>query len=285
VTVPTSEPPGLAFKAYEIEELVDVYFFRRCGIVVARAARACGLTPNVVSVLAGLIGGIGGALLASEPLALAGVVCLYLHGIFDSADGQLARMTGQTSEFGRLLDGLAGYVTHAAAYLGIAVGVVSRGGAWDIFAWAASAGVMTAIQAQMYDYHRTTYAAIAVKGVVPVAGADQPTHPPAAIAVYEEVQQALAGLHPTVEALIAGRADRGRVRDDDRARYRRWFYRPVLGWNLLGDNVRRYAFAVLAIFHHLEWMFLFILIPLNVVLAAMWLWQRRADRGFLDASR
>jgi hypothetical protein len=84
--------------------------------------------------------------------------------------------------------------------------------------------------------------------------------------------------------VIAARADHGRVREVDRRRYRALFYRPVRGWNLLGDNVRRYAFAVLALVHHLEWMFPFILVPLNGVLAAMWLWQRDVDRRFLDAA-
>jgi hypothetical protein len=286
VSLPPFGPPSLAFKAYEIEELVDVYFFRRGGIVVAHAARAVRLSPNAVSVLAAVIGGTGGAMLASEQLALAGVGLLFLHGIFDSADGQLARLTGRTSELGRLLDGVAGYVTHTAAYLGIVAGVVSRGGGWGILAWAAAAGLFTAIHAQMYDYHRTAYAAIVVKGIPsrswPAAG---PRHLPGIVAAYEAVQRRLAGWHPQVESLIAVRSQDGRVRDDDRARYRAWFYRPVRGWNLLGDNMRRYAFAVLALLHHLEWMFPFILLPLNAVLVSMWIWQRRADRGFLDATR
>jgi len=35
----TMPPGGLAFKAREIEEVVDVYFFRRVGIVFARIAQ------------------------------------------------------------------------------------------------------------------------------------------------------------------------------------------------------------------------------------------------------
>jgi hypothetical protein len=284
VSVSSSEPSGLAFKAYEIEELADVYFFRRCGIVVAHAARWCRFSPNTVSVLAGLIGGVGGAMLASDRLALAGVAGLFLYGIFDSADGQLARMTGQTSELGRLLDGLAGYVAHTAAYLGIVIGVVSRGGSWSMLGWAIAAGLFTALHAQMYDYHRSAYAAIVVKGVPsgtpPLGGRRSPP----LMSAYEALQRRLAGRHPEVEALIASRSEAGRVRVEDRARYRACFYRPVRGWNLLGDNVRRYAFAVLALLHHLDWMFPFILLPLNLVLIGMWLWQRGADRRFLGGT-
>ena len=60
------EPVGLAFKAYEIEELADVYFFRPLGMVFARAARALGLTPTTVTMIGAGVGVVGGALLYDE---------------------------------------------------------------------------------------------------------------------------------------------------------------------------------------------------------------------------
>ena len=163
-----AESTALAYKAYEIEELVDVYFYRRVGYLIARAARVLRLSPNAVSVVAAIVGVAGGALLASPALALAGVGLLILHGAIDSADGQLARMTGQVSEFGRVLDGVSGYVTHVAVYLAIVALIVRQGGSAWMLGLALVAGVCTAIQAQMYDYHRTAYAAFAIKGRVPV---------------------------------------------------------------------------------------------------------------------
>ena len=284
------ESAALAYKAYEIEELVDIYFFRRLGYVVAHAARVVRLSPNQVSMLAALAGMAGGALLYAPPLAFAGFALLVLHGVIDSADGQLARMTNQTSEIGRVLDGVSGYLTHVAIFVAIAAGEMSRGAGWGTFGLAAAAGFFTAIQAQMYDYHRTTYAAIAVKALVaaPVrTGRASRTRSGLyrVLAAYEALQQRIAGLHPQVERVVAVRADDGRVRQEDRQRYRALFYRPVRGWNLLGDNVRRYAIGVLALLQQLDWFFGFILVPMNAVLVGMWLWQRRADRRFLAAVR
>ena len=91
---------GLAFKAYEIEELVDVYFFRRLGFVVARVAAALRLTPTQVTVFGALVGVAGGAMLYDQRLGLYAFALLILHGIIDSADGQLARMTGQVDGIG-----------------------------------------------------------------------------------------------------------------------------------------------------------------------------------------
>ena len=278
-----AESARLAYKAYEIEELVDVYFFRRLGYVVAVAARLARLTPNQVSILAGLVGAVGGMLLYDDRLILVGLALVVFHGVVDSADGQLARMTGQVSELGRLLDGVAGYATHAAIYLAIVARVVGQGGSWTILGWALVAGVFTAVQAQMYDYHRTAYARIAIKGVAVPAGAGGPpaADAPAMVGVYEKVQRALAGDHGAVERAIAARSVAGSVRPDDRARYRAHFYRLVRGWNLLGDNVRRYALIVLVFAGRLDWFFGFILLPMNVALIALQIRQRRADRRFL----
>jgi len=101
------------------------------------------------------------------------------------------------------------------------------------------------------------------------------------VRAYEAMQRRLIGLHGEVEEAVAARARYGKVPEVDRARYRASFYWPVRGWNLLGDNTRFYAIGVLAWIHHLEWFFAFILIPMNIALAALWLWQRRADRQFL----
>ena len=75
-----------------------------------------------------------------------------------------------------------------------------------------------------------------------------------------------------------------RWRSDDRQQYRWYFYWPVRGWNLLGDNTRFYAIGVLVLLHQVEWFFFFILGPMNVALIALWLWQQRADRRFLNAA-
>ena len=83
-----------------------------------------------------------------------------------------------------------------------------------------------------------------------------------------------------MERLVTARADGGAVAQDDRERYRSCFLRLMPGWNLFGDNVRRYAIAGLAIADRLEWFFPVILL-LNVPLAAVWLAQRQADDRFL----
>lgn len=274
---------GPAFKAYEIEELVDVYFFRPLGFILARSAATLGLTPTQVTVFGALVGVAGGALLYDQRLGLYAFALLILHGIIDSADGQLARLTGRVTELGRVLDGVAGYLTHTAIYLAIAAGVMHRGGSDTILIWMVLAGISNAVQAQMYEYHRHEYAMIAVKGLAPRVDPAKITQAwmKSLYAGYLATARMLNGLHAEAESRIAARSTAGLVREDDRALYRKCFYAPMRGWNLLGDNMRRFAIGLLVCLDRLDLFFAFVLLPMNVVLIALWFWQRHADRKFL----
>jgi phosphatidylglycerophosphate synthase len=266
---------GLNFKAYEIEELADVYFFRPLGMVAARAARRLRLTPTTVTIAGAIVGVVGGALLYNPDRALAGFALIIAHSILDSADGQLARMTGRVSELGRLLDGLGGLATHLAIYAAIVAALLARGtGLATIVPLAVTALLANLVHAQMYDYHRSAYARVVIKG-----DASRESH--GFVGFYEAMESRLAGLHPKVEAAIAARSRQGKARDEDREQYRARFYWPVRAWNVLGDNTRFYAVGVLAWLRHLEWFFVFVLVPMNVALVIVWLWQVRADRRFL----
>ena len=273
---------GLAFKALEIEELSDVYFFRRFGSIIARGGHTLRMTPIHLTLVAMLTGIAGGALLYSERLGWLAFALLILYGIVDSADGQLARMTGQVTELGRVLDGVSGHLTHVAIYLAISGGVIQRGGSSSILIWMLLAGIANAMQSQMYDYHRTAYVTVVGEGRAP---GNDPARVPSWIrwlySGYLMMQRWLIGWHGKVEAALARRSVAGRVREDDRVRYRECFYRPVRGWNLLGSNTGLYAIGVLIWLHRVDLFFAFILLPMNLALIALWLWQWRADRKFL----
>jgi CDP-alcohol phosphatidyltransferase len=286
VTPPAGQPvlaQGLAFKALEIEELADVYFFRPLGFVAARLAAALRTTPTQVTILSTVVGVAGGLLLCNQRFALLGFALLIVYSILDSADGQLARLTGRVTELGRVLDGVGGYITHAAIYIGIIAGLLQNGETGKTLVWAALAAISNAAQAQMYEFHRHHYATIVVQGLVLQ---DDPAKIDSGwikwlYRLYLALQSSLNGLHMNVEAVISARSNAGVVDPQDRIRYRECFYAPVRGWNLLGDNTRFYAIGVLVCLRRIDLFFAFILVPMNLALVALWLWQRSADRRFL----
>ncbi|HEY2139503.1 MAG TPA: CDP-alcohol phosphatidyltransferase family protein [Chthoniobacterales bacterium] len=273
---------SLAFKSVEIEELTDVYFFRPAGAVIARGAQSIGITPTGLTIAGTIIGVAGGALLYDQRLGYVAFAFLILHSIVDSADGQLARITGRVTEFGRILDGLSGYATHVAIYLAIAAGLVGRGGSPATFLWMFVAGISTAIHAGMYDYHRNAYTAVVVNGRIPE---NITTRVPGAIGslfrIYLLIQRALVGSHTKVEALLATRSTASGVSDEDRRRYRQVFYPLVRGWNFLGDNTRFFLIGLLVCLHRIDLFFAFVLGPMNLAFVILWIWQRSTDRRFL----
>jgi phosphatidylglycerophosphate synthase len=278
----------LAFKAQEIEELADVYFFRPLGMVLARAACALGLTPTAVTIVGMFVGAAGGALLYDERRASAAFGLIILHSILDSSDGQLARMTGRVTELGRVLDGVGGYVTHVAIYVALMARALAGGGSSTIVLLAVAAAVANVIHAQMYDYHRAAYVRSVIEGRVQPerrasqAGDSQSVRLARATSrAYQAIQERLAGAHPDVERAIARRSVNGIARQEDRERYRSCFYWPVRGWNLFGDNTRFYAIGLCAWLQRPEWFFVVVLVPMNMAFVCVWLWQRHADRRFL----
>ncbi len=274
---------GLSSKAIEIEELTDVYFFRPAGLLIAHGARVVGTTPIGLTMLGALVGIAGGALLYDQRLGLFGFALLILHGIIDSADGQLARMTGQVTELGRVLDGVGGYVTHIAIYVGITAGLLHRGAPRTILLWAGLAALANVAQAQMYEFYRHHYKTIVTKRSLPLDNPDGINSAWIAWLYrgYLNIQRMSNGHHVEVESALASRLIEGVVREGDVTLYRQSFYGPVRGWNLLGDNTRFYAIGLLTLFHRIDLFFAFILLPMNLALVGLWIWQRSADRRFL----
>ena len=276
-------PQGTASKASEITERADLYFFRPLGLILARLAHGLHMTPTQVTLVGALVGLGGGALLFDERLGLLGFSLLIVHGIIDSADGQLARMTGRVTEFGRVLDGVSGYITHGSIYLAIATSVIHRSGNYSILIWMLLASLANAIQAQMYEFYRRAYHRV-------MEGRATPNNPGAVpfwirwlYQLYLTAQRGLAGTHAQVESRLAADSVAGHIRDEDRSLYRRFFYWPARGWGLLGDNTRFFAIGLLASLHRTDLFFAFVLGPMNLALLALWLWQRKADHGFLAA--
>ncbi len=96
---------------------------RRLGRAIAAVAARLGATPDQMTAASGLLFVLGMAVLVafdpSVPVAVVVTVLLQLAFAFDSADGQLARLTGRGSVAGEWLD----HVVDAARLLTLHIGV------------------------------------------------------------------------------------------------------------------------------------------------------------------
>lgn len=110
-----------SFKSDDTEETIDVYFTRPIGLAFALLCRKLKVTPNMVTYLSMVLGIASGVMFYYTDLThnIIGILLLMMANFCDSTDGQLARMTGQKTLIGRMLDGFSGDVWFVAIYFAI----------------------------------------------------------------------------------------------------------------------------------------------------------------------
>ena len=117
-------------KSTDTEEFIDIYFYRPIGYRWALLFQKLGVTPNAVTI-ASIFLGIGAGIcfyFDNIWISLLGIFLLVWANSYDSADGQLARMTKQFSALGRVLDGFAGNLWFASIYVGICLRLYTEWG-------------------------------------------------------------------------------------------------------------------------------------------------------------
>lgn len=156
-----AQNPELAatFKSQDTEEWLDIHFTRPLGLLWAKFFNAFGVHPNVVTILSIILGAAAGYFFYfdSLPYNLIGIFLLIWANLYDSADGQLARMTGKKTRWGRILDGFAGDVWFFAIYLAICLRLQAD---WGFAIWAVClvAGFLChGRQSQLADYYRNIH--------------------------------------------------------------------------------------------------------------------------------
>lgn len=119
------------YKSADTEEWLDKVWTRRIGYLWAVFFHKLGVHPNTVTILSMIIGAGSAVFFASGSWRYSGVQGLVMNIIailllawanfYDSADGQLARMTGQKTRLGRILDGAASEVWFIPIYIALVI--------------------------------------------------------------------------------------------------------------------------------------------------------------------
>ncbi len=148
-------------KSDDTEEWFDLIFYRPIGYAWALLARRLGVTPNAITIASIFLGVGAGVMFYFNNiwLNLIGMFLLVWANSFDSADGQLARLTGQYSRMGRVLDGVSGDLWFFSIYLCICLRETETShffimNPWAIWMLAVSAGACHSLQAAQADYYR-----------------------------------------------------------------------------------------------------------------------------------
>ena len=154
----------LATKGDEVEEWLDLRFFRPVGIRLARALAPTRVSPDQVTMSSLVTGLVAGHLLFynSVEINAIGWVLFIVSDIFDSADGQLARIRGTSTMMGRILDGVADSARFVNLYANLAARLIIFGH-WPVvgaIALSLAALVSHSWQAGAIDFIRHAFLAM-----------------------------------------------------------------------------------------------------------------------------
>ena len=136
----------------EIIEPVNRYFHNPVAANIVKALKDTWVTPNQItyfSIFVGLVSAYNFSLGTQQSFIFAGVL-LEIVLILDCVDGQLARAKGCSSDWGRLLDGVAGYIIYLAVLTGLIIGFGKEHITLVAF------GIITIMRGIAYDYCKLT---------------------------------------------------------------------------------------------------------------------------------
>lgn len=161
-----------SFKSMDTEEFLDIHFNRPIGYVWALFFQRFGVHPNVVTILSIILGVAAGVMFYYPDMThtLIGIFLLMWANHYDSCDGQLARMTGKKTRWGRMLDGFAGDLWFITIYVAICLRLMNQplpfhlgeasGQTWSIYIWLIawfSGTVCHSKQCTLADYYRNIH--------------------------------------------------------------------------------------------------------------------------------
>lgn len=137
------QKPGAGVPAY------TRWVNRNLGRGVAAAVHVLGLSPNTVTTVSALISGIGLFVLILAPVnpatGLLVSVLLALGYVFDSADGQVARLSGRSSPAGEWLDHVVDAVRTPAMHLAVFIALSRHNDAIVPLQWIALAYALVSV--------------------------------------------------------------------------------------------------------------------------------------------
>ncbi|MFI5252406.1 MAG: CDP-alcohol phosphatidyltransferase family protein [Bacteroidota bacterium] len=143
-----------SLKMPEAEEVFDLIFFRPVAYGFVKLIYRLPITPNQISFCSMVC-----ALVAAHefsigtPTAFLWAACWYaIANVFDCSDGQLARLQNSGTMFGRIVDGIADYISTIAIFGGIGFGLQLIGHpAWLLVI---AAGLSSGLHAMFFDHYQ-----------------------------------------------------------------------------------------------------------------------------------
>jgi phosphatidylglycerophosphate synthase len=282
------------YKAREIEGFLDLHFYRKIGFWLARHFARAGLTPNVVTLLGTVAGIVAGHLYFYRDLKtnVLGMVLHIFANTMDNVDGQLARLTNRHSPSGRILDGIGDNLVFGSVYLHLCLRFVAEGGSSGIWVIGLLAAASHSVQSAAAEFCRDAYLRFGV-GKLRSFDLSSDLRPQYESMTWNKhfLKKLLLRVHLNYvveqEMVCPGfvhleeaarRAFPGEVPNPFRERYREWNREMIRLLNFFRTNSRMLLLFLLLFLRRPAWYFAVELIPLNLFLVFLLVWQNAISR-------
>lgn len=148
-----------SIKSPDTEEKLDLVLYRPLGFVIAKISHLLRLTPTMLS-LAGVASGFAAAWfyldINNVSSLVAASLLFVLSGVFDSSDGQLARISGQSTKLGLILDGICDSFVMVAIYIAASMPFIMTYG-WPFALFTAGGLLLHSSQSSLLDFYHREY--------------------------------------------------------------------------------------------------------------------------------
>jgi len=148
-----------SLKGNKVEEVFDKYLFRPFGFIIAFVCYKCKIPSNTVTIFSGILALFSFIALYFEHLYFGGSLFLISY-LFDLADGQVARLSHKSSEFGRILDGYMDLFSYLCLGFGISFYMLRTSHTFLGFILMTLLGLSQALHAILFDGIRNEYICI-----------------------------------------------------------------------------------------------------------------------------
>ncbi len=164
-----------SLKAVEVEEVFDLIIYRPLAFLFVKATYSFNITPDMVSVAALTIGSTAGVMFGfgDGAFLLIGALLYFTSNVLDCADGQIARLKKNGTKVGRIVDGFVDYIVSIFVFIGIGIGLTSQFRYHEVSLWGNSflqwspvtyiwvvsilGALSSAAQAFYFDFYRNKF--------------------------------------------------------------------------------------------------------------------------------
>ncbi len=147
------------YKPTETEEFLGLHVFRPIASKLVQLISKTFITPNQLTWLSLFFAMLSAYFLIISDIyifTLLSAMMLFISNVFDNSDGQLARLRGIDSIFGRMLDGFVDNLSTVCIYVAMAYILTDS---YGLIIWLITliAGISHSIQCSSLDYYRNEY--------------------------------------------------------------------------------------------------------------------------------